>query len=491
MEAKKQQLDFTGASRHIVDEEEIQLTSVGVDIGSSTTHLIFSRLELEQQNTRYVVVRRTVLNESEILLTPYVDETRIDVEVLGDFINRQYQRAGIKREEVDTGALILTGVALRRRNARAIAELFAKEAGRFVSVSAGDGLEATMAAHGSGAVGRSTDSTEMTLNIDIGGGTSKLAVCTEGRVAEVTAIDVGARLVAFDKDGTLTRIEEAGRKHGAAVGLELKLGQKVGENDLKRMGTTMADRLFEVIAPGDLSPETQSLLRLPPLSLQGRVKSVSFSGGVSEFIYGQDQVSYGDMGSLLAVEVRKRVKRLGIPLIKPEARIRATAIGASQYTVQVSGSTIFIDPQDILPIRSLPVVTPEFALEGEEIVEAEVTRATEAALIRMDLLDARQPVAVAFHWGGSATFTRLQAFCSGLQGALQKILANGHPLVLVSDGDIGGVLGIHLKEEMALENPVLSIDGIDLREFDYIDIGAFIESSGAVPVVIKSLVFQS
>jgi len=491
MEARQQHLGFTGASRHIVDEEEIQLTSVGVDIGSSTTHLIFSRLVLEQQHSRYVVVSRTVLKESEILLTPYVDEIKIDVEVLKEFINRQYQIAGLTRDQVDTGALILTGVALRRRNARAIGELFAEEAGRFVSVSAGDGLEATMAAHGSGAVGRSNGSGGMTLNIDIGGGTCKFALCAEGRVREVTAIDVGARLVAFDENKNLTRIEEAGRIHGASAGLELTLGQRVAEEGLRTMASNMADRLIDVMTPGSLSPETQTLLRLPPLSFQGRFESISFSGGVSEFIYGQERGSYGDLGSLLAAEVRKQVEQLGIPIIEPAARIRATAIGASQYTVQVSGSTIFVNPPDILPVRSLPVVTPEFSLEGEEIREGEIKNAAERALNRMDLLQSSQPVAVAFHWEGSATFARLQGFCSGLKEALEKILAKGHPLVLVSDGDIGGVLGLHLKEEMQLENPVISIDGIDLREFDYIDIGALIQSSGAVPVVIKSLVFLS
>src|SRR3970040_1975371 len=143
---------FSNANRHMQEEEELQLTSVGVDIGSSTSHLVFSRLVLHLEVSRYRVTHREVLNESEILLTPYVDDTRIDVEALEAFINEQYRKAEIKRDEVDTGALILTGVAVRRRNARAIGALFAQGGGKFVAVSAGDGLEATMAAQGSGAV---------------------------------------------------------------------------------------------------------------------------------------------------------------------------------------------------------------------------------------------------------------------------------------------------------------------------------------------------
>jgi len=491
MEAPPHQRGFSDAGRHIVEEDEIKLTSVGVDIGSSTSHLVFSRLELKQENIRYVVKRRTVLNESEILLTPYVNESTIDVEALGYFINRQYERAGINREDVDTGALILTGVAVRRRNARAIAELFAQEAGRFVAVSAGDSLETTMAAHGSGAVARSASSEGVVLNIDVGGGTSKIAICANGKVRDVTTIDVGARLVAFDNGGAVNRIEEAGRQYAAVTGVELELGKKVDQNGLRSIASEMADRLFEVVSLGTLSPETQALLRLPPLSYRGKVDAITFSGGVSEFIYGQVAGGFGDLGALLADEIKKRVQQLGIPVMKPAARIRATVIGASQYTIQVSGSTIFIEPLDAVPVRNVPVVAPELPLQGEEIDQAAVRDSIQTALRLLDLNDGKRPVAISFHWEGSATFARLQAFCSGVKESLLAIMAKGHPLVLVSDGDIGGIIGLHFKEEMELTSPVISIDGISLSDFDYIDIGALIPSSGAVPVVIKSLIFPA
>jgi ethanolamine utilization protein EutA len=94
-------------------------------------------------------------------------------------------------------------------------------------------------------------------------------------------------------------------------------------------------------------------------------------------------------------------------------------------------------------------------------------------------------------WQGSATFQRLDAFCKGVVEGLAGVLKGGHPLVLAGDGDVGGLLGIHLHEEMKLPNPVVSIDGLELKEFDYIDIGTMLESSGAVPVVIKSLIFPA
>jgi ethanolamine utilization protein EutA len=482
---------FSNANRHMQEEEELQLTTVGVDIGSSTSHLVFSQLQLTLEGSRYRVTKRTILNESKILLTPYVDETRIDVEALETFINEQYENAKIRRDQVDTGALILTGVAVRRRNARAIAELFAQEAGKFVAVSAGDGLEATMAAHGSGAVAHSGKTGGIVLNIDIGGGTSKFALCNNGKVQEVSAVDIGARLVAFDQDGTVVRIEEAGRKHAAWAGINIALGQKLSQDALRAMALGMVDKLFAMLKPETLTADTQALLRLPRLNYCGEVDSVMFSGGVSEFIYNREKTSFGDLGPLIADEIHRRMPDLGMLVMEPTARIRATVIGASQYTIQVSGNTIFITPQDAVPVRNVPVVAPEYILDGDELSKDAVKDATLNALRRLDLLNARQPVAIAFHWQGSATFFRLQSFSQGLVEGLKDILAKGHPLTLVNDGDIGGIVGLHFQEELQLQNPIISIDGIALNDFDYIDIGALIPSSGSVPVVIKSLIFPA
>ena len=482
---------FSNANRHMQEEETLRLTSVGVDIGSSTSHLVFSRLELTLEGSRYRVTRREVLNESNILLTPYKDDTRIDVDALEAFINEQYKTAKIRREDVDTGALILTGVAVRRRNARAIAELFAEEAGKFVAVSAGDGLEATMAAHGSGAVAHSAKTGGVVLNIDVGGGTSKFAICNNGKVQEVSAIDIGARLLAFDRDGALARIEEAGRKHAGWAGFTVELGQKVSEENLRKMVAGMIDKLLAILKPKSLTENIKDLLRLPPLTYQGEIDCVMFSGGVSEFIYNRSKSTFGDLGPLMADEIHRRMADLEMLVMEPAARIRATVIGASQYTVQVSGNTVFISPEDAVPVRNVAVVAPEFPLNEDDFIKEAVRDALLNALRRLDLLHGRQPVAVAFHWDGSATFFRLQAFCSGVAEGLKDIFAKGHPLVLVNDGDIGGIVGLHFQEELQLQNPIISIDGIALSDFDYIDIGALIQSSGAVPVVIKSLIFPT
>jgi ethanolamine utilization protein EutA len=490
-EAEGGRVFFSSKGRSLEGEDEICILSVGVDIGSSTSHLVFSRIVLERLDSRYIVTQREAFYQSDILLTPYTADETIDAAALGAFIQQQYRFAKVEPEEIDTGALILTGVAVRRSNARAIGELFAKQAGKLVAVSAGDSLETVMAAYGSGAVARSTRDKATVMNVDIGGGTSKIALCVDGRVVDLTAADVGARLVVTDANARVTRLEEAGRQFGAELGLNLSVGATLKPEDAKRLAAMMADKLFEAMKGGSPKVGSSSLLRLDALSHRASVDEVTISGGVSEFVYGREKGNFGDLGPLLAIEIRSRIHDWGKPLEPPNEGIRATVIGASQYTTQVSGSTIFVSPLEILPLRNVPVIAPQVALDGDEIDADAVAAAIRGVLKRLDLADGERAVAVFAPWRGSATFARLDAFCQGVVAGLDTVLAHGHPIVLVGDGDVGGLIGIHIREEMKQHYPVVSIDGLELKEFDYIDIGAMLESSGAVPVVIKSLIFPA
>src|SRR4051794_14526408 len=484
---------FSSTGRSLVDEDEIVVLSVGVDIGSSTSHLVFSRIVLERLDSRYVVTKRETFYQSDILLTPYSThgEETIDSDKLGAFIARQYTEAKVDPEQIDTGALILTGVAVRRRNARKIGELFARQAGKMVAVSAGDSLETVMAAHGSGAAAHSIRDRITVMNVDVGGGTSKIAICTDGRVTDVTALDVGARLVCLDAEGRIVRIEEAGRRFAAELGVTLELGAQLAAETARALAARMADRLFEAMNGGSPAAGGVGLLRLNPLSAGAEIAQVSFSGGVSEYIYGREAQTYGDLGVLLAQEIRTRAAAWGPKLERASEGIRATVIGASQYTTQVSGSTIYVSPMEGLPLRNVPVIAPAFALDGDDIDSAAVAEAIRAVIKRLDLDQGDTPVAVFVPWRGSATFQRLDGFCQGVADGLASVLAEGHPLVLAGDGDVGGLMGIHLREEMQFDNAIVSIDGLELKEFDYIDIGAMLPNSGAVPVVIKSLIFPT
>jgi len=492
-EAQGGRIFFSSTGRSLVDEDEIVVLSVGVDIGSSTSHLVFSRIVLERLDSRYVVTTRETFYQSDILLTPYSSqgEESIDADALGAFIERQYKDAKVDPDEIDTGALILTGVAVRRRNARKIGELFAAQAGKMVAVSAGDNLETVMAAYGSGAVARSIRDKATVMNVDIGGGTSKIAICVDGKVIDLTAVDVGARLVCLDNAGNVVRIEEAGRRFAADLGIKIELGRHLSPENARALASRMADKLFEAMRGANPTAGGVSLCRLDPISYRAPIEQVTFSGGVSEYIYGREATAFGDLGVLLAQEIRARVEKWG-PSIEPSNEgIRATVVGASQYTTQVSGSTIYVSPMEALPLRNIPVIAPVLPIDGEEIDSAAVAAAIKGVLRRLDLGAGDTPVAVFVPWRGSATFQRLHAFCQGAVDGLSDILAKGHPLVLAGDGDVGGLLGIHLHEEMKLANAVVSIDGLELKDFDYIDIGTMLPTSGAVPVVIKSLIFPT
>ncbi len=476
---------FFARSRRAPDRDsEIRLVSVGVDIGSSTSHLAFSRIVLQRRGNRTRIVRRELLHESDILLTPYGDGEIIDTEALGRFIGRQYEKADIDPDMIDTGALILTGIAARQGNARAIGDLFAHETGRFVAVAAGDGLETTLAAHGSGAVAASARDGARVMNIDIGGGTSKIAVCEAGAITDLTAVDIGARLVCLDAGGRVSRLEPAGMVFAEAAGVTLRVGGMPPDGALAAIVERMAGSLFEVCGGAAMSEMTRGLLRLPALGAAAVPDQLCFSGGVAEYIHGREGRRFGDLGPLLADAVAVRMRRWGPAMRFADEGIRATVIGASQYSVQLSGNTIFIEPASVLPLQNVPVIVPDFDF-GDDIGPEAIAQAVTIALRRLSLDATTQPVAVGYRWQGPATFARLDAFCAGLA----PLLVPGVPLVLVGQGDVGGLVGIHCRAERHMAQPVVSIDGVIVREFDFIDIGEILQVSGGVPVVVKSLVF--
>ena len=295
-----------------------------------------------------------------------------------------------------------------------IGDVFAREAGKLVAVSAGDSLETVLAAHGSGAVAHSIRDGTTVMNVDVGGGTSKIAVCTEGRVAAATAIDVGARLICFAEDGSITRVEPAARQFAATLGFNLELGTKLDEAAIQRLTKHMADCLFDAMRGGSPVVDGHSLLRTKPLGWHGEIGTLMFSGGVSEYIYDREAKSFGDLGAALAGEIRARIGRFGASLAAPAEHIRATVIGAAQYATQVSGNTIFVSPPSTLPLRNVPVVTPAFRF-GDEIDATSIAVAIADELARLELSDT---VALFVSWSGSATFARLDAFCRGVADGL-------------------------------------------------------------------------
>lgn len=476
--------------------DDIELTTVGIDIGSSTSHLMFSRLLLARQgrtlSSRYEVVERRRLHASPITFTPYAAGYRIDVDSLRELIDGMYRAAGITADQVDTGAVILTGEAAKRTNARAIAELFAKQGGRFVCATAGPNLEAMLAAHGSGAVERSRATGGTVLNVDIGGGTSNLALIGEGQILGTSALSVGGRLVVVDGAGCIERLEQPARIAAESLGIDLRHGARLALADRDRLASLLVDVLFGELLGEPPTEATRALRITEPLHDLTTVDCVMFSGGVAEMVYGREAGTFGDLSWPMAEAINERIAAGLLPwsVCQAAERIRATVIGASQFAVQASGSTIGVPTAGVLPLRNLPVAVPRLP-SAASATRASVAEAVGCAYRRLDLDAADQPVAVALDWDVEPEYGLLRALAEGVAQALDSHQSGTLPYVLVSRQDVGRTLGRILKIDMGVEAEVVSIDSVELRDFDYVDLGEAVGNDLVVPVVVKSLVFPT
>lgn len=464
--------------------ERLRLRTVGIDIGTTTSHLIFSELVLERQGIRlssaYSVVERNVVHRSRVTLTPYASGRRIDTDALRAFIERSYAEAGWTPENVDTGAVITTGEAARQENASAIVALFSGEAGTFVCATAGHHLESLLAAHGSGAVGMSRDrSTPLVLNVDVGGGTTKLAVCRDGRVVETAALDIGARVVSWDAVGTIRTVTPAGARVARETGVRVGPGDRRDDRMLEPIADRIADLALRVA--GGRAFEDPAVWLTVPIVTPGPFPVLVLSGGVGEYVHRWQDAEFGDLGRLLGQAIRRRAS--GFTLLPPLESIRATCIGASQYTVQVSGDTLFLTDPTILPLRNLAAVAVRPAMPDATAIAAEIR----SGITRLDREDGS--FALAIRWSHGPAYAALNALCTGIAEGVRGLIPAGPPLVVVLDADVAGIVGQILESELHVTSPLVCVDQIALSDLDFIDIGTVVPEHAVVPVVVKSLVF--
>jgi ethanolamine utilization protein EutA len=460
------------------------LTSVGIDIGSSTSHLMFSRLLIGYPSLlqrKPIVVERNVIARSPIMLTPFSRDWNIDAAPLRRLIDDMFADAGLTRENIDTGAVIITGEAARRDNAAKIAELFADESGRFVCATAGPRLETIMAAHGSGAVRASREQGLTLLNVDVGGGTTKVSVIEEGRICGATALNIGARLIAHDGAERVVRLETGGKRFAVALGEPIEPGAIIDEDMRRRIAAHMARTLFDALLAG--TRPWDDLYVLPSLGKLPKLDAILFSGGVSEYIYGRETRGFGDLGPYLGREIMRETEARGLAVVGGGEGIRATVIGASQYTVQLSGETIFIPQSMRLPVRNLRVFVAN--LDWQAPVAARAEAAVTRALRERDREVAGEPYVLAFSTPPFVGYGAVQELGKGIDCALSVLPLEDRPSALVFGQNVGQVIGNMLSAKWSMP----CIDEIALSELDFIDVGEVVEGEGFVPVIIKSLAF--
>ncbi len=478
----------------IWQRDNVALTSVGIDIGSAGTQVIFSTIHLQRMadshTSRYVIVDRQTAYQSPVSFTPYSGD-KIDAAALGAIIDDAYAEAAIRPSNIDTGVVILTGEALRRENAGAIADIVAKKGGDFVTATAGNHMEAMLAAYGSGAAKASHDGQCRILNVDIGGGTTKLALCEDGHVRWTAALHVGGRLIATE-DGKVIRAEPVGLHFARAAGVDIVVGAPCTPDSLRYVAGHMADVLTAALTQQPM-PEAVSdlfLTDVPPAF--GDLSGIMVSGGVGEYVAGRETRDFGDLGFHLGDFLRRRAQSggLGAPLKEAAACIRATALGASEYSVQLSGQTSTITaPGRILPRRSMQVLKPDLDLASSPSPKDIAARTLEH-FEAFDLDPAQHEVALAFDFDLPPDYSAIRGLADGIVLAMQARLDGNHPLYVMIEGDIARTLGGILRDEIGLKNELLILDGISLRDFDYIDLGKIRLPSFTVPVTVKSLLFQ-
>jgi ethanolamine utilization protein EutA len=476
-------------------QDNVSLTTVGIDIGSSGTQVIFSRVHLrrlaEDLTSRYYVVSRETLFQSPVALTPYQSEERIDDAKLGAIIDDAYAAAKLHPDNIDTGVVILTGEALRRENAQGIASILSEQGGEFVTATAGHHMESMLAAYGSGAARVSSDENKRILNIDIGGGTTKLGLVEKGKVIATAAVHIGGRLQVVE-DGKIIRLDPAGKYHAKRAGFSWSHGDKIDIADMQKVADVMADTLVTALTARPLPHDVEHLYLTDPIADLGRIDGIMFSGGVAEYIYQREGRDFGDMGPRLGRAIRERIEQRAFPwpVLPAGECIRATALGASEYSVQLSGNTSYISsPGTMLPRRNLQVLQPPFEC-GEAVDSNKLAAAIKNHVVAFDPQDSEREIALALRWTGMPAHQRLLAFAEGIKEGLADRIAKKEPIFIMLDGDVAQTLGHILRDELNVDSELLVIDGVVLWDFDYIDLGRIRMPSYTVPVTIKSLVFS-
>lgn len=464
-----------------------ELRSVGIDVGTTTTQVIFSRLVLVNraslsQVPHYEFASREVTYVSPVIFTPIDFEGRLREDELLDFILSQYRAAGLVPEDIESGAIIITGETSKARNARPAVLQLAERLGDFVVATAGPHLESVIAGRGAGAAEMSAANASRVLNIDIGGGTANYALFEAGRVVATACLNVGGHLLELDGQGRIKHLHAPGRAICRELFPEVDESRGLSAEQLKALAQRMAQLLHEVVS-GELSPLARRLLMTEPLPALGPLHAVTLSGGVGQCYY-QDRdeapLRYGDIGPLLAAALRDDPGFADLPMREPKQTVRATVIGAGAHSLSLSGSTIWLHDLE-LPIRNIPVV--------HSMPERSPQEGWSARLAQLDLRPEDDLYALALDDDLPITY-------QALQGCVEQLVAfrcrypNAHPLLVVARQDLGKALGMLLQPHLA-GRPLAVIDEVATNDGDYIDIGSPIFDGEILPVTVKSLAFPS
>ena len=472
------------------------MLSVGIDLGTSTTQMVISQLTIKNMASAFTIPRieitdKEILYKSAIIFTPVLDAETIDVEKIKAFLDHEYEQSGFRREEIQIGAVIITGETARKDNASAVLQAMSGYAGDFVVATAGPDLESIIAGKGAGAQQYSQKHHTSVANLDIGGGTTNLSLFKDDDLQDTACFDVGGRLIRIAA-GTqeITYISPKLQVIIAEAQWPIQVGTKATPELLQPVIQLLVKALEQSVGLGEMDDQTKYLITNKAFKGNKEIQCLSFSGGVADCIFSeealQDPFLYGDIGLLLGQGIRSSRLMTEKKVIPSAETIRATVVGAGSHTTKVSGSTIAYT-QAALPIKNIPVVK----LAAQEVAApVQLPQVLQDKIGWFVLEGETQPVALGFEGLQNPTFQQINQLAEGIVGGAAPLIQKGHPVIVIVNQDNGKSLGHALFARLPEGYPFVCIDNIKVENGDYVDIGMPIVQGNVLPVVVKTLVFE-
>lgn len=469
------------------------LLTVGIDLGTSTTQLVLSELTVENFASAFTVPRisisdKKVIYRSDIIFTPLLNQSEIDAEPIKAFVAEQYRQAGIHKQDIQMGAVIITGETARKSNANNVLRALSGYAGDFVVATAGPDLESIIAGKGAGAQTYSETKRKPVVNLDIGGGTTNLAVFKDGEVIDTACFDIGGRLIKLDKQQKITYIAPKIQEIINKKGLTLHLGDQATEQNLLPIISELVAVLENSIGLGTQSPFYQLLVTNHPLRKGEELPIVTFSGGVADCLNttSTSLFKYGDIGLLLGKYLRKSLIFSEKEVLESAETIRATVVGAGSHTAEISGSTIAYREQ-ILPVKNIPIL--KLAQEDETLTVTELGQRIQEKL-NWHRIEETPQIALAIRGMSNPTFADIQRYGQGIVEGLASLVAEQIPIIVMVDEDMAKALGHALSAHLPKDYPFICLDSVKVENGDYVDIGLPVAEGAVLPVIVKTLVFN-